>query len=160
MSVQPSLFEQADVKVEAAEPEPRTTVRVGTRVAEVPLRKRRREALEKLLPILEQLEGKDVYVGFCDGASGHFWFDHLKLGRLHADLIKGGSRLPGVIVLWGKSNREAQVRVFTDQLVGLRQQEYSGYTLWLLDFWNGFQHPIDPYKKVGHQSLQITRFKD
>jgi len=37
------LFEEAGVKIE--NPEPMTTVRVGSRVAQIPLRKKRREAV-------------------------------------------------------------------------------------------------------------------
>ena len=48
------LFEEARVKIE--DPEPMTTVRVGSRVAKIPLHKKRREALKKLMEILEELE--------------------------------------------------------------------------------------------------------
>jgi len=40
------LFEEA--KVTVPEPEPMTTVRVSSRVAQIPLRKRRREATRRL----------------------------------------------------------------------------------------------------------------
>jgi hypothetical protein len=70
-----------------------------------------------------------------------------------------GDKWPGVIVLRGR--KEACVRIFTDQVVNLRQQDYQGYTLWLLDFWNGFhEHPIDQWKPPGSDSLHIVRFKD
>jgi hypothetical protein len=152
-----SLFEKA--KVEVSKPEPRTPVHVGSRIAEIPLRKRRKEALEKLMPILEQLEGKDIYIGSYWTSHNHFWVNHLKLGRLKLETFKGGNNLPAVIVLWG--SRDASVRIFTDQLVAVREQEYSGYTLWLLDFWNGFgEHPIDPYRPTGYVSLDVVRFKD
>ena len=33
-------------------------------------------------------------------------------------------------------------------VANLRQQDYQGYSLWLLDFWNGFgEYPIDPLGK-------------
>ena len=55
----------------------------------------------------------------------------------------------------------ASVRIFTDRVVNLRQQEYQGYTLWLLDFWNGTgEHPIYPYRPPGYTSLEIVRFKE
>jgi hypothetical protein len=146
-------------KVEVSKSEQNTPVRVGNRIAQIPLRRRRREALEKLIPILDQLEGKDVYIGSYFGSHNHFWANNLKLGRLRVEKISGGDRFPSVIVLWG--SRYASVRIFTDQLVAVREQEYSGYTLWLLDFWNGFgEHPIDPYRPIGYVSLDIARFKD
>ncbi len=157
ISTQMNLFQEA--KVEVTKPEPKTTVRVGSRIAEIPLRKKRKEAMEKLIPILDQLEGKDVYIGSYFSSHNHFWINHLKLGRLKVERISGGDKLPSVIVLWG--SRDASVRIFTDQLVAVREQEYSGYTLWLLDFWNGFgEHPIDPYRPTGYVSLDIARFKD
>jgi len=157
VSTQMNLFQES--KVEFSKPEPRTPIRVGNRIAQIPLRKRRREALEKLLPILDRLEGKDVFIGSYFGSHNHFWVNHLKLGRLRVEKISGGDKLPSVIVLWG--SRDASVRIFTDQLVAVREQEYFGYTLWLLDFWNGFgEYPIDPYRPKGYVSLDIARFKD
>jgi hypothetical protein len=157
MKGQLGLFERAEVELEKLEP--RTTVRVGKRVAEIPLRKRRKEALQKLMAILTQLEGKDVYIGTCGGSQCHFWLNNLKLGRLRVDGLRGGNKLPSVIVLWG--SREASVRIFTDQVVNVREQDYQGYTLWLVDFWNGFgEHPIDPYRPKGYVSLDIARFKE
>jgi len=157
MSTQMGLFEEA--KVEVSKPEPKTSIQVGSRIAQIPLRKRRREALQKLMPILEQLEGKDVYIGSYWTSHNHFWANHLKLGRMKLETFKSGDNLPSVIVLWG--SRDASVRIFTDQLVAVREQEYSGYTLWLLDFWNGFgEHPIDPYRPTGYVSLDIAKFKD
>ena len=156
MTIQLGLFEEAEVEVK--QPEPRTPVRVGTRVAQVPLRKKRREALEKLMHVLDLLEGKDVYISTYGGAHNHFWLHNLKLGRLKVERFRGGDNMPSVIVLWG--NRGASVRIFTDQVVNLREQEYESYTLWLVDFWNGFgEHPIDPYRPRGYVSLDIVRFK-
>jgi hypothetical protein len=157
MKGQLGLFEKAEVELE--KPEQRTTVRLGKRVAEIPLRKRRKEALQKLMAILAQLEGKDVYIGACDGARSHFWLNNLKLGRLQVDGLRGSDKLPSVIVLWG--SKGSSVRIFTDQVVNVREQDYQGYTLWLVDFWNGLgEHPIDPYRPKGCVSLDIARFKD
>ena len=154
---QRSLFEAADVEV--TRPEPKTTVQVGTRVAEIPLARKRKAALLQLMPILKDLEGKDIYVGSYWNSHNHFWANNLKLGRLQLEIHKGGNDLPSVIVLWG--SREASVRIFTDQLISVRQQDYQGYTLWLLDFWNGtWEHPIDQYRPRGYVSLNIARFKD
>jgi hypothetical protein len=74
-----ALFEE--VKVESEQPQPPTTVRIGKREARVPLYKKRREALEKLKTLLAELEGKDVYIGFCNGARGYFWLNNLKLAQ-------------------------------------------------------------------------------
>ena len=54
MAGQLGLFEETKVTVE--EPEPMTTVRVGSRVAQIPLRKKRREALKRLMEILAERE--------------------------------------------------------------------------------------------------------
>jgi len=105
---QRSLFEEA--RVEVTKPEPKTRVQVGTRVAEIPLARKRRAALLQLMPILEQLEGKDIYVGSYWSSHNHFWANNLKLGRLQLEIHKGGNDLPSVIVLWG--SREASVRIF------------------------------------------------
>ena len=160
-----SLFEQAGVEV--AEPEPTTEYRIGHRAVQLPLRKRRREALEKLREVLEQLEGKDIYISSYGGAGSHFWINRLKLGRLRLEYSSykypaapwKGDYTPSVIVLWG--NRDGSVRIFTNQLINVREQEYQGYTMWLLDFWNGFgEYPIDPYRPIGYTCLDIVRFKD
>jgi len=156
MTTQFSLFEEA--KVEVKQPEPRTRVQVGTRIAQIPLRRKRREALKRLMEVLDQLEGKDVYISTYGGAHSHFWLNNLKLERMKVERFRGGDDVPSVIVLCG--NRGASVRIFTDQVVNVREQEYEGYTLWLVDFWNGpGEHPIDPYRPRGYVSLDIVRFK-
>ena len=159
MTTQLGLF--GDTKIE--EPEPMTEVRLGHRAAQYPLRKKRREAIAKLLEILEQLEGKDIHVGSYEAGGRHFWLDNLKLPRLKVDfhpypITKPGDFIPGVIVLWG--SRNAQVRIFTDYLVAVREQEYQGYWLYLLDFRNGFgENPIDNWRS-HYACLTITKFKD
>ena len=158
MTTQLALFEEAGTVREVDKP---TKVRVGSRVAQINLSKRRREALKRLGEVLDQLEGKDVYIGSYGGAHNHFWINRLKLGRLRVEMMAGfrSPNLPSVIVLWG--NRDSSVRIFTDQLVNVREQEYQGYTMWLLDFWNGFgEYPIDPCRPKGYACLDIIRFKD
>ena len=153
MANQLAMFEKAEVEVEQTETT--TRVRVGKRAAQIPLRAKRREALQKLMELLDQLEGKAVYIGSCGGSGSHFWLKHLKLERLKVERF--GDKIPSVIVLWG--SRGAHVRIFTDRVVNLRQQEYQGLTLWLLDFWNGVgEYPIDPYRPKGYVSLDIVRF--
>ena len=157
MKGQMSLFEEA--KIELEKPEPPTAVRLGRREARVPLYKKRREALEKLKALLNELEGKDVYISFCGGSRSHFWFNYLKLERLRVGSFTGRDKYPTTLTLWGR--KDACVRIFTDQVVSLRQQDYQGYTLWLLDFWNGWgEYPLDPYRPKGYTSLEIVRFKD
>ena len=159
MSGQLDLFEG----VKLAEPEPLTTVKLGRREARIPLRKQRREAITRLMEILEELEGKDIHIGSYDAGGRHFWLDNLKLPRLqlewHPTRYKNDRNyIPGVIVLWG--SRSACVRIFTDYLVDVREQEYQGYWHYLLDFCNGFwQSPIDTYRS-HYACLHITRFKD
>jgi len=161
MTTQMSLFEEA--KVSVAEPEPMTPVRVGSRTVQIPLRKKRREALTRLMEILVDLEGKDIHIGSYEAGGRHFWLDDLKLPRLKLEYFPfrfkdDTNYIPSVIVLWG--SRSAQVRIFTDYLVAVREQEYMGYTHWLLDFRNGFwEHPIDTYRS-HYACLTITRFKD
>ena len=159
MTGQLDLFEGTKL----AEPEPTTTVRVGKRSAQIPLRKQRREAVNRLMEILEELEGKDIHIGSYDASGRHFWLDNLKLPRLQLEwhpirLRSDQTYIPSVIVLWG--SRSAQVRIFTDYLVAVREQEYQGYCHYLLDFRNGFgQSPIDSYRS-HYACLTITRFKD
>ena len=159
MSGQLDLFEG----VKLAEPEPLTTVKLGRREARIPLRKQRREAVTRLMEILEELEGKDIHIGSYDAGGRHFWLDNLKLPRLQLEwhpirLKSDENYIPGVIVLWG--SRSACVRIFTDYLVAVREQEYQGYWHYLLDFRNGFwQSPIDNFR-AHYACLHITRFKD
>ena len=160
MTTQLDLFGEA--KVEVGQPEPMTEVKLGRRSARIPLRKQRREALAKLMEILVELEGKDIYIGSYNAGGRHFWLDNLSLRRLRLDFYPPGKLakdyIPSVVVLWG--SRSAQVRIFTDYLVDVREQEYQGYWHWLLDFRNGlWEHPIDNYRS-HYACLTITRFKD
>ena len=77
MTTQLDLFSEA--KVAVAEPEPVTEVRLGKRSARIPLRKKRREALTKLMDILADLEGKDIYLGSYDTGGEHYWINSLLL---------------------------------------------------------------------------------
>jgi hypothetical protein len=155
------LFEEAGVKI--SEPEPTTEVRLGKHSVRIPLRKNRREALTKLMDILADLEGKDIYIGSYDAGGRHFWVNNLLLRRLRLEYYPFHSKhdigyIPGVIVLWG--NRAGSVRIFTDYLVDVREQEYQGYWLWLLDFRNGFyDSKLDEFKS-HYTCLSITKFKD
>jgi len=159
MTGQLDLFEG----VKLAEPEPVTMVRLGRKTAQIPLRKQRREAINRLMEILEELEGKDIHIGSHDAGGRHFWLDNLKLARLQLDwhpirLKSDQTYVPSVIVLWG--SRSACVRIFTDYLVNVREQEYQGYWHYLLDFRNGFwESPIDNFRS-HYACLHITRFKD
>jgi hypothetical protein len=125
MGGQLDLFKE--VKLE--EPEPLTTVKVGNGAAQIPLRRKRREAISRLMKILADLEGKDIYIGSYDAGGRHFWLDNLKLPRLKLDFHPTRFRddhnyIPSMIVLWG--NRAAQVRIFTDHLVGRPGAGVSG----------------------------------
>jgi hypothetical protein len=157
VSTQLGIFEEAGVEV--IQPEPKTAVRLGTRERHVNLTKKRREALKEFMDVLAELEGKDVYIGAYGGHGSHYWVDDLKLGRMTVESAFGDREVPAVIVLRG--TRGSSVRIFTDRAYALRRQEYFGYTLWLLDFWNGFgEYPIDPYRRKGCDSLHIKRFND
>ena len=157
MPTQLSIFEEAGVEV--TQPEPKTAVRLGTRERHVNLAEKRRKALKEFMGVLAKLEGKNVYIGAYGGHGSHYWVDDLKLGRMTVESVFGDKEVPGVIVLRG--TRGSSVRIFTDRAYALRRQEYFGYTLWLLDFWNGFgEYPIDPYRRKGCDSLHIKRFND
>jgi len=159
LTTQLDLFSE----VKLAEPEPMTEVRLGQRSVQIPLRKKRREACERLMEILAELEGKDIHIGSYDAGGRHYWLDTLKLPRLQLDYFPMRMKddfnyVPGVIVLWG--SRSAQVRIFTDYLVAVREQEYQGYWHYLLDFRNGFyESKLDEFKS-HYACLTITRFKD
>ena len=161
MTTQLDLFREAKVEIE--KPEPMTTVRLGKREARVPLRKQRREAIARLMDILADLEGKDIYIGSYDAGGRHFWLDNLKIPKLQLEYHPtrydhDPNYIPSVIVLRG--SRGACVRIFADYLVDVRTQEYQGYWHYLLDFRNGFyESKIDQWKS-HYACLQITKFKD
>jgi len=142
---------------------PPTEVRLGHHSAQIPLQKKRRDACNRLMGILDQLEGKDVYIGSYDIGGRHFWVDTLKLGRMRLEyfplrLKSDINYIPDAIVLWG--NRSGQVRIFTDYLVDVWEHEYFGYWEYTLSFQNGFwANPLDPWKS-HNAHLEITRFKD
>ncbi len=153
----------ATAEVEVIEPEPATEVRLGKRSIRYPLKKMRREALTRLREILAELEGKDIYISSYDTGGRHFWVDNLKLQKLQLEYFptyyeRGEGYIPGVIVLRGR--RGAHVRIFTDYLTAIREQEYQGYWHYLLDFHNGFyDSKIDEWKS-HYACLEITKFKD
>jgi len=158
LTTQLDLFEG----VKIAEPEPMTEIGLGKHSVQIPLRKKRREACNRLMQILEELEGKDIHIGSYEAGGRHFLFDTLKLPRLKLDWYPPGrgtlDYIPSVIVLWG--SRSGQVRIFTDYLVAVREQEYQGYWHWLLDFRNGFyDNTLDQFK-YHYACLTITKFKD
>jgi hypothetical protein len=161
VTTQLDLFNEA--KVAVGEPEPMTEVRLGRHSVRIPLRKKRREASTRLMEILTELEGKDIYIGSYDAGGRHYWLDNLLLRRLQLEYFPFRYKddidyIPSVAVLWG--SRSASVRIFTDYLVAVREQEYEGYWHWLLDFCNGFyDSKLDEFK-AHYACLQITRFKD
>ncbi|GAJ21571.1 unnamed protein product [marine sediment metagenome] len=159
MPAQLDLFNE----VELEKPEPQATVRLGNREARIPLRKQRRQAARRFMEIITELMGKDIYIGSYHTGGSHFWIDNLKLGRLELELYPIHLKydvdyIPSVIVLWG--NKGGHVRIFTDYLVAVREQEYEGYWHYLLDFRNGFyESRIDQWRS-NYAYLAITRFKD
>ncbi len=155
MVSQTDLFEGVKFEV----PEPRTLVKLGSKSALIPIRRQRREAIAKLLPVLKELEGKDIFISSYHPGGSHFWFQDLKLQRLKLEYYpyRETSFSPTVIVLWGC--RGGHVRIFPEYLVAVREQEYEDYWHWLLDFRNGFwQSPVDNYRS-HYACLHITRFK-
>ena len=142
------------------EVEHRTTVRMGKRSAEMPLRKRRREATQRLKEILDQLEGKDILVSSYWGSHNHFWADSLLLRRLRVEWGWLNKELPNVLVLRGSmvaKRHQQHIRIFLEQLHAVREQyDGSGKPYYLIDFWNGFgEYPIHKYRPRGYVSLQI-----
>jgi len=132
--------------------EPKTTVRLGTRSAEIPLRKRNKAAIMQLKEILLQLEGKDILISQY---SAYWWHQDLRLKRLQVEWFYND----GGFVLWG--TKGAQVRVWAKRLYQVREQYYGdGKPYYLLDFWNGFgSSPIDRYYRGGYQCLHIEAAK-
>jgi hypothetical protein len=131
--------------------EPKTTVRLGTRSAEIPLRKRNKESIKQLKEILLQLEGKDILISQY---SDYWWYRDLRLKRLQVQWFDDS-----VFVLWG--TKGAQVRVWTKRLYKLREQ-YDGNDTptYYLDFWNGFgSAPLDSYYRSGYHGLHIRAAK-
>jgi len=127
-----------------------TTVRLGTKSAEIPLRKRNKVAIKKLKEILLQLEGKDILVSqYCD----YWWYQDLRLKRLQVQWFDDSA-----FVLWGT---KAQVRVLHLKfLYHVREQYTNGKPYYLLDFWNGFRsEPVDKYYRGGYQCLEIRAAK-
>jgi hypothetical protein len=100
ISAQLDLFEEAEVDL-TERPPVRTTVQLGSHTAKPNLAKMRRQALKEFVELLEELEGKNIFIGFCGGSRSHYWCDKLRLGKLHAEW-HGTKENPGVIVLWGK----------------------------------------------------------
>ena len=128
------------------------------RYALVPLKTRRRHALVKLKATLLELQGETVYIE-CDGGSrGHFRVDNLRLSDLRMRSWRcWGESLP--MMVWVEGQKGASIRIDTSQLYDVRRQEYSGYTHWLIDCYNGYKtHELDRYKPPGFDSLSITLF--
>ena len=128
-----------------------TTVRLGTRSAEIPLRKRNKAAIKQLKEILLQLEGKDILVSQY---SDFWWYQNLRLKRLQVQWFDDS-----VFVLWG--TKDAQVRVWLKRLYQVREQyDWDDKPTYYLDFWNGFgSSPIDSYRRGGYQGLHIRAAK-
>jgi hypothetical protein len=153
------LFDKEEVSYEV---EHKTTVRIGRHSAPVPLRRRRREATDKLKQLLGLLERKDILVSSYWGPHNHFCAEGLLLRCLQVEwglawLSKG---LPNVLVLWGSETArggQQSVRIFLEQLHAVREQYYqNGKPYYLIDFWNGWgEYPIDKYRPTGYVSLQI-----
>lgn len=147
------LFEAEEIKPV----EPKTTVRLGKRAAQVPLARRNREALAKLREVLTKLEGKDIFISqHCS----FWWYERLRLNGLK---VQWGSYLreqpPCAIVLHGDKGAEVRI-LWTNRLYQVREQYYgSGKPYYLLDFWNGFwQSPISQYQR-NYDCLTITPVK-
>jgi len=133
--------------------EPKTTVRLGKRSAEIPLRKRNKAAIKQLKEILPQLEGKDILVSqYCD----FWWYQDLRLKRLQVQWFHNDSGF----VLWG--TKGAQVRVLSLKFLYQVREQYDGNDkpTYYLDYWNGFRSsPIDSYYSGGCQCLHIRAAK-
>lgn len=134
------------------------TVHIGQhRSAQVNFRKVRAKAIKELKVVLAELEGKNVGVGtYAD----FWWTGALLLRNLHTEYLDGWNHEQQVhtVVLRGSKGKQ-HIRMFLDRLWNVRTQYYSnGKTdkpYYLVDFWNGFDHPIDQYKKPGYQSLHF-----
>lgn len=147
---QPGLFETEVIN--KCQVEPKTTVKLGRRTARVDLKKKRKEATDKLKEVLARLEGKDIKVSqYCD----YWWYSGLRLNRLKVDWSLSSKELPSIVVLHGTHG--ASIRIFLERFYQLREQYHNkNKPYYLLDFWNGFgESPIDKYKPGGYQCLHI-----
>lgn len=144
--------------------EEKTTVKLGRHSAQVSLKKKRREAWQKLKELLTQLEGKDILISSYWGSQNHFWADNLLLRCLQVESqLNWGQPKddpPSVLVLWGgvrPRGMTQHIRVFLDQLWDVRTNDYGSYVEYLVDFWNGWgDYPIDRYRPRGYVSLTLS----
>jgi len=161
------LFSEPKLAEELKPPpdEGKVRLRYGHREIQIPLKKKRREAIQKFLTALAELKGKDIFIDSYDVGGRHFTMRNLKLARLDLDFHplawKDDERwLPNVIVLRGQRN--AEVRIFTDYLVGFRVNDYGDYKTYLADFRSGLgKQRFDSYGcqwYSGYSCLHITHF--
>lgn len=138
-----------------------TPVRLGQRVASVKLNKKRREALIRFVEAMKEAEGKDLAIEVNPGSSGSFRLVGLKLQRMQMQNYPPSyfeREIPWSVNLWGRGNQS--IWIDTQLVTGLRVQEYMGFTIYFLDFWNGFDgYPRSPYKP-HYQCLHISVIKE
>ncbi len=108
---------------------------------QIPVRRRRREAIKALLPLLKEWVGTTLYVEPSNAGQRHFWTQGLRFDMMRVEFFPWGfnpeksdleKELPSVIVLWGKKG--GQIRIFTDYLEKLRVNDYGDCKHYLLDF--------------------------
>ena len=139
------------------------TVYIGQhRSAQVNFRKVRMAAIKELKEVLAALEGQNVGVSTYDD---FWWTGSLLLRHLHTKYLDGWGHNEQIhtVVLWGSKGKQ-HIRMFLDRLWNVRtqymwdgknQSSDGGKPYYLVDFWNGFDHPIDQYKRTGYQSLHF-----
>ena len=117
------------------------TLRTSHKNINMPVRRRRREALKILLPLLKEWEGTTLYVEPSYGSHRDFFAHNLRFDMVGVEFHPWGFNLeksdlekemPSVIVLRGKKG--GQIRIFTDYLEKLRVNDYGDYKHYLLDF--------------------------
>ena len=117
------------------------TLQTRYKTIQIPVRRRRREAIKTLLPLLKEWVGTTLYVEPSHGSHRHFWTRGLRFDMVRVEFFPWGfnpeksdleKEMPSVIVLWAKKG--GQIRIFTDYLEKVRVNDYGDYKHYLLDF--------------------------
>ena len=141
------------------------TLKTIHKAIQIPVRRRRREAITALLPLLKEWVGTTIYIDSYDVGGRHYWVHQLRLDLIGVEFFPWGFRpdksdlekeLPSVIALHGKKG--GHVRIFTDYLEKVRVNDYGHYKHYLLDFRAGVgQWSLDRYHAI-YSCLTICKF--
>ena len=130
------------------------TLKTRYKSINIPVRRRRREAVKAFLPLLKEWVGTTLYVEPSHGSGEHYHCRNLRFDLVSVEFFPWDFKpeksdlekeLPSVIVLRGKKGGE--IRIFTDYLEKVRVNDYGDYKHYLLDFRTGVgQWTLDNYR--------------